>query len=256
MIGHYFYYSICKLFEASRIDKMNSPRLYDKEMLAFIECEIQEGELDVMCLVEAERESHGNDDLMEALYILKRLDVLKSESVVNGDHVLAPKDVNDEVVGKCSTGVLVRYQSSNDVADSGLKREFFKELRRLILGNVVLMLSSISAVIAFMILMGYTVYNFSYMIMFGLVLVLMVLPHLFSNLLVRRSHLAYIHCLSWLCVMMCIVSMGLGVSVMVVNPKNYVEEWVDDGTTEFDKQEEWVNIMAVDDESVVTNRRF
>lgn len=238
---------------------MNPQQLDDKEILAFIEHEFQEGELDAVCYAKAERESNGNDHLMKALYILKRLDVLKSERmvesvcVVSGHHAFDRTDVYGEVIGKGSTGALVRYRSGSDVANPRVARESLKGLRTVILGNFVLLLSSVSAVAAFMVLMGHTLYDLSYMIMLGLVLVLMVLPHLCSNLLVRRFHLSYQNCLALLCVCMCMGSMGLGVIVMKKNPQNYVVEMVEDKPVHSDKEEVEVNIILGDDESVVTN---
>ena len=60
---------------------MNPPRTYDKEILTYIDREINEGRFNEVCQAEAERESHGNGELMKALYILKRPEMLKKNGI-------------------------------------------------------------------------------------------------------------------------------------------------------------------------------
>ena len=203
---------------------MNSPRINDKEILAYIDREISGGRLNRVCQAEAERASHGNDELMQALYILKRLEMLKRDGFtrrgVRNDS--PPKD--ERITRKKDTAKLVRYQSDTGAASSRFKKEGARRLVSSFLGNFILLLSSVSAITAFMVLQGDTVYDLSYWLIFGLAIGFMVLPYLISGLSSSRRGVPYQTSLKVTCIIMCICSVTSGIFVMQQNPQNYVVE--------------------------------
>ncbi len=206
---------------------MNPHKIYDKEILTYIDREINEGRLNGFCQADAERESHGNGELMEALNILKRLEMLKKHGIArrvirNDSH---PRD--ERITRKKYTAKLVRYRSNAGAAHSRLKKENSRRLVTSFLGNFILLLGSVSAITAFLILQGNTVYDLSYWAIFGLAIGFMMLPCLISSLSTSRWRMPYQTSLKVTCIIMCMGSVMTGVFVMCQNPQNYVVEQMD-----------------------------
>lgn len=212
---------------------MKLKSLSDTEIIRIIDKEISESRLEPTCYAEAKEESKGNYDLMISRYFLKRVEMLKIQQVVKMDRAEAL-----DARKRAAATQLVRYKSRHNETKELKQKKKTRALQRDLIGNVILIVSSISALSALLILQGYTVYSMSYLFITSMVVLFIVLPYLLSNVVFRKIHVAYQSSLALMCIVMCLGSVACGILVMKQNPPNYYDERIAEAILENEASEE------------------
>jgi hypothetical protein len=116
---------------------------------------------------------------------------------------------------------LIRYKADTKHVETRADKERFSALSNMILGNIILLLSSVSAISALKVIKGYTIHSFSYLFIFGAVVISLGLPYFCSNVVFKKYAIRYETCLLIFCVIMCLGSVSFGVLLMKEDPQNY-----------------------------------
>ncbi|MGJ8656494.1 MAG: hypothetical protein ACSHX6_08580 [Akkermansiaceae bacterium] len=236
---------------------MNNKRQNGADVMAIIDSEIASGNLHAVCKAEAERESNGNYDLMISRYFLKRVSMLNEPEAVSSKLVDADERVKVAVNGSAGHRTkIVRYQHVQDDAATRMSKKKQHELCANIFGNLILILSSVSVISAMMILKGFTVQSMPYLFLFGVVLLCLVLPHLFSRVVFKKFSFPYQSYLKLMCIFMCMGSVASGIKLMKTNPENYAVQ--EERSTVVEPEapvanEVQINISPVKSDSSVVN---
>jgi len=231
---------------------MNPSTLSDTEIFTIIDREISLGDLDPGCKAEAEQDSKGNYDLMISRYFLVRIEQLKNQKAENTNRSSA---LEERKIASANQH-LVRYRVNQAALEN--KQNNIKKSRNKIMyisGNILLTLSSLSAISAIMILLGHTIHTLPYLMILGGVALSLFIPYLFSKISFKSCMISYQTTLTALCIFTCLGSAASGVFLMKMDPPAYNSQEQLAGQNE-QAQERSVEISlkpAKSASSVVTN---
>ena len=106
---------------------------------------------------------------------------------------------------------LIRYKPAPGIENTRKGIENTSSCFIKIIANFILILSSVSAISALLILKGDTIHNLSYLLVYGAVVVCLALPCICSKISIKKRHIPYQTCLSLdLCLLfLCILNQGV-----------------------------------------------
>ncbi len=185
---------------------MKPIKLTESEIYTIIDSEISNDRLDGACKEVAERESGGNYDLMISRYFLKRVEELKGKRVFSDDRSKALDQRKIEAAKK----ILLR-DSARQIEATVSKNDDLNGVFHSVLGNLILVGSSASAVITYLVLNGE---NVSYSVIAMVATICVVLPVLLSQMPIIKDLISYRMSLSVLGIIMCLVFVIQGVQLI------------------------------------------
>jgi len=176
---------------------MKAIELTDSEIYTIIDSEISNGRLDRGCKEMAERDSGGNYDLMISKYFLKRVEELRGKKGFSDDRAEALDQRKIAAAKKILSSGEVKQRDTN-ISNRSHSFGVFN----LIFGNLVLIGSSASAVIAYLISNGESV---SYSVIGVVAAICIFLPVFLSQLPVIKNLISYRVSLAVLGIIMCLI---------------------------------------------------
>ncbi|MGJ8656803.1 MAG: hypothetical protein ACSHX6_10165 [Akkermansiaceae bacterium] len=193
---------------------MKSTKLSDTEIYSIIAMEISTSRLDGACREKAELESGGNYDLMISRYFLMRIEELKEKNVECGYKEAALEQRKVDAANKIIRNRVNKVKGRSRLM--GVRRDVFFSS---IIWNVILIVSTISAMSAYLVLRGDSLQNLPYASIIGVLITCLVLPCALSNMTLKSNPIQYRTILSAFCIIMCLGSLVSGLLLMKKGPR-------------------------------------